>query len=146
MKRLLLTAALSITASVVFGQFISYAGGTHTKHNLAGNVLIGSTAATVAPLDKLEVGGNIRATVGAAGTGNLLFAGGLLHMNSTTSNFSLRLNATDRLTILNSNGNVGIGMSTPAYKLDILNSGGAAVRVNSGVLPETPPLSLIRMA
>lgn len=67
-------------------------------------------------------------------------------MNSTTSNFSLRLNATDRLTILNSNGNVGIGMSTPAYKLDILNSGGAAVRVNSGVLPETPPLSLIRMA
>lgn len=35
------------------------------------------------------------------------------------NNLNFRTNGTDRMTILNSNGNIGIGISTPAYKLDV---------------------------
>src|SRR5690349_21191943 len=108
MKHFLLIAALSLTTSVVFGQFAGY-NTTHTKlTNYQGNVLLGNTLnPTVSPLDKLEVLGNIRATsTSPAGTGNILFNGGVLEMNSTTRDFKLRVNVTDRLTILNANGNV----------------------------------------
>src|SRR5688572_20764310 len=66
------------------------------------NVGIGIT-----PTQKLHVLGNTLVT------GNLIFgttgSTGLLHLNSTTNNFNLRLNATNRFTILNTSGFVGIG-------------------------------------
>jgi len=112
-----------LSALSAYGQFTTYSVSSvnHTRHTNAGNLLIGSTTQTTAALDKLEVVGNIRAS------GNLLMGltsgTGLLHLNSTTNNFNLRLNTTDRLTILNSSGFVGIGTNTPS---DLLHVNGLA--------------------
>jgi len=51
-----------------------------------------------------------------------------------TSNLYLRTNVTDRITILNSNGNVGIGM-TPEYKLDVVGDTRIAGNIYLGSTP-----------
>lgn len=83
--------------------------------NTSGFVGIGNN---LTPTEMLHVGGNI------LGTGNLIFgttaSTGLLHLNSTTNNFSLRLNATNRINVLNSSGFVGIGSNiTPTEMLHV---------------------------
>lgn len=108
-----------IPTKSTIAQFTTYSASSvnHSRHTNVGNVLIGSTSQTTAPLDKLEVVGNIRAS------GNLLFGAtagtGLFHVNSTSNNFTLRLNASNRMTVLNSNGFVGIGTITPSELLDV---------------------------
>jgi hypothetical protein len=65
------------------------------------------------PTERLHVGGNILAT------GNLIITTGLLQVNHATNNFKLRLNATDRITVLNASGNVGIGTTSPTELLHV---------------------------
>jgi hypothetical protein len=68
---------------------------------------------TAAPVQMLDVNGiaNI--------SGNLIYGStagsGLLHLNSSSNNFNVRLNATDRMTIANSTGYVGFGTTSRAF-------------------------------
>lgn len=121
MKNITLTILLISTFYYSKAQFQTYtaSSASHSRHTNAGNVVLGATNYSTAPAEKLEVFGNIRATFSTTGTGNLLFGGGLLHVNHASNNFRLRLNSTDRITILNSNGFVGIATATPAYTLDV---------------------------
>lgn len=128
MKKLILPLIV-FTSMTAFGQVTS-TNGTYTTgstNNLAlrtgtvttdkvvivhstGNVGVGTAAASVA--ERLHVTGNTRTS------GNFLSDAGIFNVSST-SNLSLRTNNSPRLTILNSNGFVGIGTITPAYNLDV---------------------------
>lgn len=129
MKNIALIIILLFGFNYVSAQFSTYSASSasHSRHTNAGNVVIGATNYSIAPADKLEVFGNIRATFSTTGTGNLLFGGGLLHLNHASNNFRLRLNNTDRVTILNSNGFVGIATASPAYTLDVAGTINATV-------------------
>jgi len=102
--RTILTTFIIFSANLAFSQWATV-NSTHTRHTNTGNVGIG-TASGVTPLNRLHVVGDARADnfIAANGTFNSL--------SSTSLNFST--NGVNRLTILNSNGFVGIGTSSPA--------------------------------
>lgn len=96
-----------------------------------GNIGIGTTI----PSSKLHVkGGNIRLDnywlLGWGGNGNAI------HGSSIENYIKIRTNNYDRVTI-NSDGNVGIGLISPAWKLDVNSS----IVPISGTGPSTPELS-----
>jgi hypothetical protein len=84
--------------------------------NSNGNVGINTTN----PLEKLQVNGKI-----LVNNGSLLYidsnAGGSVFANSGALPLTFNTNSADRMIIL-SNGNVGIGTTTPTAKLDILDT------------------------
>jgi hypothetical protein len=84
--------------------------------NSNGNVGIATAAASIS--EKLYVTGNILSTGNLLSGGNVQSTGGLYTVNHASNNFVLRLNSTDRLTVLNTSGNVGIGV-TPTEKLHV---------------------------
>lgn len=101
---------------------------------LSNNVGIGIATAT----EKLHVSGNILSTgniTGAIITGTNIIGTGIFQSTSS-NNISLRTNTTTRLTILNSNGNVGIDETSPLEKLHVNGSirgnQSGAVRFSSG--------------
>jgi hypothetical protein len=67
---------------------------------------------TNTPADLLHVNGNLRGT-------QLNLTGGILNTTASTTNLSFRTNNTARMTILGSNGYVGIGASNPVNQLQI---------------------------
>jgi len=131
--------------------------------NSSGNVSIGNTNDTY----KLEVNGNIAATNGGIyylqrssssavlpiirywnGTGSPMTGGALGDIltigTQGTNDLVLATDNLRRLTILGSNGNVGIGISSPSNKLDVRNGGDFDVKFRSeaaggtvGILLET---------
>jgi hypothetical protein len=117
----------------VFGQFQTYSvsGTNNTRHTNAGGVVVGATNYSIAPADKLEVFGNIRATFSTAGTGGILFGGGLLHVNHASNNLNIRLNTTDRFTIQNTTGNIGMGTTSPGQRLEV--NGNILLRNSTGL-------------
>jgi hypothetical protein len=92
--------------------------GTNNTENMrittAGNVGIGTTS----PGEVLEVVGNIRANVSNGGGFMLTGASASGLVRAGATGLALRTNTTDRLTVDNS-GNVGIGTTSPQYKLDV---------------------------
>jgi hypothetical protein len=122
-----------LMANSAFGQFQTYSvsGTNHSRHLNSGNVVLGATNYSIAPADKLEVFGNIRATFSTTGTGGILFGGGLLHVNHPSNNLNIRLNSSDRFTILNSSGNVGIGTTSPGQRLEV--NGNLLLKNSSGL-------------
>lgn len=109
--RLLLLLFLCSTV-VAKAQFATYAT-SHTKHTNTGSVYIGSTTNTTAPLDKLEVIGNVRGTQFNA-------TSGIFNVPNTTSDLALRTNGTTRLLIDKTTGKIRIGSATAAaYELDV---------------------------
>jgi len=98
----------------------------------SGNVGIGTSTGIT---EKLYVSGNVLST------GDFLSGSGLFNVNSTTSNFSLKLNTTTRLTVLNSNGYVGIG-STATTPTEQLHVGGNILSSGNLGLGATPSQKL----
>lgn len=94
---------------------------SHTRHTNSGNVGIG-TGSGVTPSDKLHVIGNTRSD-------NYSAVNGVFNSLNTTGLF-LSTNNTTRLTILNTNGNVGIGTSSPSDQLHV-NGNARATQFNS---------------
>jgi len=101
-----------------------------TRSTLSGGYVYPTTttdkvrAGSGTPTEMLHVFGNSIVTGNSTTLGNLIFGNiastGLLHLNSTTNNFSLRLNATNRINVLNSSGFVGIGNNlTPTQMLHV---------------------------
>ncbi|MFM8914380.1 MAG: hypothetical protein ACKOE6_15900 [Flammeovirgaceae bacterium] len=72
-----------------------------------GNVGINTTA----PADRLHVNGNVRATQFNSTLGNFFTVG--------ATNLSLGTNGAAQATLLNANGNFGIGTTTPSQKLEV---------------------------
>lgn len=107
---------------VVTGALAQWAtvNSSHTRHTNSGNVGIG-TATNVTPSDKLHVIGNTRSDnyMAVNGTFNSLSSSGLF----------LNTNGTTRVTILNSNGFVGIG--TSPSELFHVNGNARATQFNS---------------
>lgn len=68
----------------------------------------------ISPTEKLHVSGNARANDFNATNG--------VYNSLNSTALYLRTNGTNRLTILNSNGNVGIGTSSPGYNLDVVGT------------------------
>jgi hypothetical protein len=110
-------------------------GAERLRIDSSGNVGVG-TASPTAPLD-VKVGvGNF--TVGLQGAGNTqLTSSGALRFNTTSGTTVFAQNATESMRI-DSSGNVGIGTSSPAQKLDVRGQGyfqstsaDAVVEVNS---------------
>lgn len=94
---------------------------SHTRHTNSGNVGIG-TASGVTPSDKLHVIGDARAD-------NIKAVSGSFNSLSSIGLF-LSTNGTTRLTILNSNGFVGIGTGSPS-ELFHVNGNSRATQFNS---------------
>jgi hypothetical protein len=84
--------------------------------NSNGNVGIATASGSIT--EKLSVTGNFLLTGNVLSGGNVQSTGGLYTVNHASNNFVLRLNSTDRFTVLNSSGNVGIGV-TPTEKLHV---------------------------
>lgn len=118
MNLLKILILLIFSVKVAVGQWATY-NTNHTRHTNSGSVVIGSPSYSAVPAEKLEVFGNVRVTFTSIGTGNLFLGGGLLHVNHAGNNFSLRLNNTDRLTVMNSNGFVGINTTSPVDQLHV---------------------------
>lgn len=91
---------------------------------------IGLTSAA----EKLDVSGNILSSGTIRGSGLISTNGNFTSFSST--NFSFITNSTTRLTILNSNGNVGIGTTNPSELLHVNGSirgnQSGAIRISSG--------------
>lgn len=88
-----------------------------------GNVGIG-TAVNGSISDRLHVIGNIRAS------SNFITETGILNVPGTSLPLSFQTNGTSRMTILNS-GNVGIGITSPTNRLDVVGS--TFNRISAGV-------------
>lgn len=126
--RLLISSAFLLIFSHSIAQWGTYSGGT-TYHisNSAYKVSIGLNNSTAAS-EKLHVVGNIYSTQN-------IISGGSFESYST-NNLTMRTNALTRMTILYSNGNVGIGETSPAEKLhlngSIRGNQSGALRISSG--------------
>jgi hypothetical protein len=134
MKNILLPLILVILLiSDVQGQWSTNSGGTtyYTSTTNGYKVGIGVNPAT----EKLHVAGNILSN--GTITGTTITSTGIFQ-SSSTNNLSLRTNGTIRLTILNSNGNVGLGsgITNPLERLhldgSIRGNQSGAVRISSG--------------
>lgn len=68
----------------------------------------------ISPVEKLHINGNARAN-------DFNSTNGVYNSLNSTALY-LRTNGTNRLTILNSNGNVGIGTTSPGYNLDVVGT------------------------
>jgi len=111
----------SSTGAAALGFYTRASGGTgvasermHIDPN--GNVGIGTTA----PNSKLEVSGDIALSA----AGNTLYLNGtsggtFLRRNGIQNGIEFFTNSTSRMFISDSPGNVGIGSTSPAYKLDV---------------------------
>lgn len=77
------------------------------------NGFMGIGTASASITDRLHVTGNTRTS------GNFLSDAGIFNVQHASNNFRLQTNGTERLTVLSSSGNVGIGIPSPAYKLDV---------------------------
>ena len=105
-----------------FGNTVEYA-----RFNGNGNLGIGTTS----PTSQLHVvgnvqlygtsGGNININTAASGNGDISFDGSTFTIvsNSSSAPIVLSTNSTERMRII-SNGNVGIGTSSPGVKLDVI--------------------------
>jgi hypothetical protein len=97
----------------------------HLRFTYTGNVGIG-TALNVTPSDKLHVIGNVRADQFYSTSG----------IFNVPSNLLLNTNGQTRMTLLNSNGFLGIGVTTPLEQLHINGSirgnQSGAIRISSG--------------
>lgn len=116
---------------IVYNAFAQWStnGTTVRLATTSNNVGIGLTTAS----EKLHVSGNILGTGTITGT---TFIGTGIFQSSSSNNLSFRTNTTTRLTVLNSNGNIGIDETTPLEKLHINGSirgdQSGAVRISSG--------------
>ena len=137
--------AFSSTGLAVTGALSSTGGANFATSS--GSVGIG----TASPASKLDTAGTVRATsqtVPSSGTGAELFYdatnAGLRGYNRTGSAYvNLALN--DNVYIGGgSSGNVGIGTSSPASKLQVTTSGAAALPPTSGTTPSTGELIRLR--
>jgi hypothetical protein len=117
------------SAGTVYGVYSEVYGGakkwagyfTGGDLYVSGNVGIGITN----PTEKLDVSGNIKAT-------KLSVVGGLTSFS--TNNLILQTDNNTRMTILNSNGNVGIGITAPTERLDVSgNIKGTKLITSSGI-------------
>ncbi|MFN3840769.1 MAG: hypothetical protein ACK4RF_08680 [Cyclobacteriaceae bacterium] len=118
------TVITSLTlVCVVTGALAQWAtvNSSHTRHTNNGNVGIG-TASGVTPSDKLHVIGDARAD-------NVKVVNGSFNSLSSSGLF-LNTNGTTRVTILNSNGFVGIANSSPSELLHV-NGNARAMQFNS---------------
>jgi hypothetical protein len=98
---------------------------TNTRHTNNGNVGIG-TGINITPSDKLHVIGNVRADQFYATSG----------IFNVPNNLLLNTNGLTRMTLLNSNGFLGIGITTPLEQLhitgNIRGNQSGAIRISSG--------------
>ena len=92
-----------------------------------GNVGIGTTS----PGELLEVVGNIRANISNGGGFMLTGASASGLVRAGATGLALRTNTTDRLTVDNS-GNVGIGTTSPGYKLEVVGAVSASTYYGDG--------------